>query len=452
MAKHLTKKLRHGKKSKLSKSKKNSRRHMKGGQHSRNKTNVSPKSSIPISRRPQMPLPGENRSSFTPNNLIGNPFMNGMIEQRKNKTHRESLVSDSDILPLASSSVNLTMRPLNTGNTGKTGIRSRLQTIGRRPTKVLKSLHEDSIKHMWYTNWPDHGIPEVKDLQKFTDFITYIVYDIEESRGNTVIHCSAGIGRTGVVLTILYLIFNFKLPYLTYRKKEEKKKGDNPYKRNKNTLNEGTAPRIILETIKNIRTSRPRMVQTYEQFEYIYNFFDYEVPIEQVYTDLKTQPRQTHNPCPVKNRYPDILTYSDEDTIISLNNDPINCSNYINASKMNSLIIEHTEPKIEIDIIAAQCPTKETIPDFYKMLDKYKIRRIIMVTGLVEKGKKKCDDYFNSSELEPIIPKWNAKWIAKMIVKWTKQNPNISSLPKINECLDWGEIRTLDLKKLEETN
>ena len=94
---------------------------------------------------------------------------------------------------------------------------------------------------------------------------------------------------------------------------------------------------------------------------------------------------------------------------------------------MDSLIIKHTEPKLEIDIIAAQCPTKETIPDFYKMLDKYKIRRIIMVTGLVEKknGKniEKCNDYFTK-------------------IQQSKEHEN----------KDWGEIRTLDLKKLEETN
>lgn len=52
---------------------------------------------------------------------------------------------------------------------------------------------------MQYIAWPDHGVPESTDLfLKFTDHV-------RESRENDydtplVVHCSAGIGRTGVLV------------------------------------------------------------------------------------------------------------------------------------------------------------------------------------------------------------------------------------------------------------
>ncbi|ROL47774.1 Tyrosine-protein phosphatase non-receptor type 3 [Anabarilius grahami] len=56
-----------------------------------------------------------------------------------------------------------------------------------------------SITHLQYVAWPDHGVPE--DSSDFLDF----VQSMRSMRGESVplmVHCSAGIGRTGVLITM----------------------------------------------------------------------------------------------------------------------------------------------------------------------------------------------------------------------------------------------------------
>ena len=68
---------------------------------------------------------------------------------------------------------------------------------------------EKKIDHFWFKGWPDHGAPnEYFHNSKFDKFIQSIYNNYRKYGGNTVIHCSAGVGRSGVVYTILYLLFN----------------------------------------------------------------------------------------------------------------------------------------------------------------------------------------------------------------------------------------------------
>lgn len=50
---------------------------------------------------------------------------------------------------------------------------------------------------MQYTAWPDHGVPD--SPQQFLKF-TQDVRDNRKDENPVIVHCSAGIGRTGVLV------------------------------------------------------------------------------------------------------------------------------------------------------------------------------------------------------------------------------------------------------------
>ena len=287
--------------------------------------------------------------------------------------------------------------------------KNQVSSLPPPPNRNLKpKTNTKDIKHIWFTNWPDHGVPE--NMTLFRAFITY-VYDDMKKDGNTVIHCSAGVGRTGVVYIILKLLSEQLLD---------------------KQLNSNTVLDKIDELIIKARQYRNLLfVQSLEQYIFIYSYYTIyvshsmsqpnpdsyfnkilqerfnelnkskhdlntasgtgEPQTKCVLTDHKTEETDPYRR--PKNRYRNILPCEKSRVILKqlytkANND------YINASNMEPLNINGNE----INIIAAQCPLQETIPDFYTMLDSYDIERIIMVTGLVEKGMNKCDNYFNFAD------------------------------------------------------
>ncbi|CAF89510.1 unnamed protein product, partial [Tetraodon nigroviridis] len=58
------------------------------------------------------------------------------------------------------------------------------------------------LRHFHYTVWPDHGVPEsTQSLVQFTRTVRDYV-DRSPSTGATVVHCSAGVGRTGTFIAL----------------------------------------------------------------------------------------------------------------------------------------------------------------------------------------------------------------------------------------------------------
>ncbi|KAM8863553.1 tyrosine-protein phosphatase non-receptor type 22 isoform 2-T2 [Spinachia spinachia] len=113
-------------------------------------------------------------------------------------------------------------------------------------TRALRVTYHDcsrTLKQLHYFNWPDHGVP---------DSIPPILDMLDEMRSYQphddvplCIHCSAGCGRTGVLCVIDYT-WNLL-----------KKRMVSP------DFN-------IYDLVENMRTQRPSVVQTKEQYELVY--------------------------------------------------------------------------------------------------------------------------------------------------------------------------------------
>jgi len=97
-----------------------------------------------------------------------------------------------------------------------------------------------TITHLLYKQWPDHGVPD--DSTHFHQLINTVRRYRAEMNGEPIIvHCSAGIGRTGVLIlmeTALCLI-------------------------------ENNLPVYPLELLKTMRDQRPRLIQTQSQFTFV---------------------------------------------------------------------------------------------------------------------------------------------------------------------------------------
>ncbi|KAH9370978.1 hypothetical protein HPB48_019095 [Haemaphysalis longicornis] len=61
-----------------------------------------------------------------------------------------------------------------------------------------QNREERHITHMQYLAWPDHGVPE--DSSEFLGFVARVRSSRDGMVEPTVVHCSAGIGRTGVLI------------------------------------------------------------------------------------------------------------------------------------------------------------------------------------------------------------------------------------------------------------
>ncbi|EGC32809.1 hypothetical protein DICPUDRAFT_92527 [Dictyostelium purpureum] len=109
----------------------------------------------------------------------------------------------------------------------------------------IKLNKSRTIYHFQYTSWPDHGTP-----QSTTNFLKFIGFvDNVKRTGPFIVHCSAGIGRSGTFCVIHSVATNFFKHY------EEKKQAP--------SIN---LPKLIVE----MRNERPGMVQTRDQYRFCY--------------------------------------------------------------------------------------------------------------------------------------------------------------------------------------
>lgn len=134
---------------------------------------------------------------------------------------------------------------------------NQVETVGiiTRQFKLFHQLEkkEHHVTHIQYTQWPDFGVPDDNDYDIIKNITKTVLKNLKIG-SIPVIHCSAGIGRTGVLLSILnYIVLKSKC-------------------KSKLKFIEETLNTDINTIIINLRSQRKGIVQTFEQYDYIHNF------------------------------------------------------------------------------------------------------------------------------------------------------------------------------------
>ncbi|XP_041430169.1 protein tyrosine phosphatase receptor type D S homeolog isoform X46 [Xenopus laevis] len=254
------------------------------------------------------------------------------------------------------------------------------------------SSEKREVRQFQFTAWPDHGVPE--HPTPFLAFLRRVKTCNPPDAGPMVVHCSAGVGRTGC-----FNVIDAMLERIRHEKTVD-----------------------IYGHVTLMRAQRNYMVQTEDQYIFIHDALleavtcgNTEVPARNLYAYIQklTQIEPGENvtgmelefkrlasskahtsrfisanlPCnKFKNRLVNIMPY--ESTRVCLQ--PIRGvegSDYINASFIDG----YRQQKA---YIATQGPLAETTEDFWRMLWEHNSTIVVMLTKLREMGREKCHQYW----------------------------------------------------------
>ncbi|KAM9463054.1 receptor-type tyrosine-protein phosphatase epsilon isoform 1-T3 [Clarias gariepinus] len=259
---------------------------------------------------------------------------------------------------------------------------------GSKTPRLVTQLH--------FTSWPDFGVPfspigMLKFLKK--------VKQVNPSyAGPIVVHCSAGVGRTGTFIVIDAMIDMM----------HEEQKID------------------VFGFVSRIRDQRSQLVQTDMQYSFIYQalleyylYGDTELDVSSLEGHLdklhntsapqdrlgleeefrkltnmrimKENMRTGNLPANMKkNRVLQIIPYDFNRVILSMRRGQ-EFTDYINASFIDGY-------RQKDYFIATQGPLSHTVDDFWRMVWEWKCHSIVMLTELQEREQDKCYQYWPTED------------------------------------------------------
>uniref|UniRef100_A0A6Q2Y869 Receptor-type tyrosine-protein phosphatase alpha n=1 Tax=Esox lucius TaxID=8010 RepID=A0A6Q2Y869_ESOLU len=254
---------------------------------------------------------------------------------------------------------------------------------GKKPQRLVTQFH--------FTSWPDFGVP-------FTPigmlkFLKKVKTCNPQYAGPIVVHCSAGVGRTGT-----FIVIDAMLDMMNTERKVD-----------------------VFGFVTRIRAQRCQMVQTDMQYVFIfqamlehYLYGDTELEVTSLeahlaklyapttagcggmeaefkkLTSIKIQNdkmRTGNLPANMKkNRVLQIIPYEFNRVIIPVKRGEED-TDYVNASFVDGY-------RQKDSYIASQGPLQHTIEDFWRMIWEWRSCSVVMLTELEERGQEKCAQYW----------------------------------------------------------
>ncbi|XP_061730649.1 receptor-type tyrosine-protein phosphatase alpha isoform X2 [Nerophis ophidion] len=257
---------------------------------------------------------------------------------------------------------------------------------GKKPQRLVTQFH--------FTSWPDFGVPFTPiGMLKFLKKVK--TYNPQYA-GPIVVHCSAGVGRTGT-----FIVIDAMLDMMNSERKVD-----------------------VFGFVTRIRAQRCQMVQTDMQYVFIfqallehYLYGDTELEV----TSLESHLAKLYSPAPgagcsgleaefkkltsikiqndkmrtgnlpanmKKNRVLQIIPYEFNRVIIPVKRGEEN-TDYVNASFIDGY-------RQKDSYMASQGPLQHTMEDFWRMIWEWRSCSIVMLTELEERGQEKCAQYWPS--------------------------------------------------------
>ncbi|ESO06781.1 hypothetical protein HELRODRAFT_98742 [Helobdella robusta] len=263
---------------------------------------------------------------------------------------------------------------------------------------ITKSGHPDrvEVRQFQFTAWPDHGVPEHPTALLM--FMRRVKSYQTPEAGPIVVHCSAGVGRTGA-----FIVVDAMLERARFEK----------------TID-------VYGHVTCMRAQRNYMVQTEDQYVFVHDAIlegvvcgCTEIPARNLYAHMQKlmslEPESASNLSLMemefkklsttkitssqyvsaslqnnkfKNRFVNILPF--ESTRVALQMiRGVEGSDYINANFIDGY-------RYKKAYIATQGPLASTTEDFWRMLWEHNSTIVVMLVKLREAGREKCHQYWPS--------------------------------------------------------
>ncbi|XP_066094736.1 receptor-type tyrosine-protein phosphatase C isoform X2 [Saccopteryx bilineata] len=270
------------------------------------------------------------------------------------------------------------------------------------------------VTHIQFTSWPDHGVPDDAHLllklrrrvNAFSNFFS----------GPILVHCSAGVGRTGT-----YIGIDAMLECLEAESRVDVYGYVVKLRRQRCLMVQVEAQYILIhQALVEYNQFGETEVSLSELHPYLSNMKKRDPPSEPSpleaefqrlpsYRSWRTQHIGNQEENKSKNRSSSIIPYDfnrvqlkheldmskesehDSDESSDDDSDTEETSKYINAS----FITSYWKPEV---MIAAQGPLKETIGDFWQMIFQRKVKVIVMLTELKNGDQEACAQYWDEGK------------------------------------------------------